>query len=228
MQFIKPTFDAYARQAREANPGAWKGTPLDWLNPRAQALAASWAIKNGHGSAWATYQRALKKSGKAVKGQSKASKPLAGMGQGGSIGLNDSTSVSPIDSLIKLMEKRNPGGAPALNLLRSMSKPRVPTVSMPDRQSQPVGLVNSDGKDWKWLQQQAKRFALRNDDGDSQTTGGSHSKGSEHYDGRAIDFGNAKNTQAQLNAWAAWARKQGLDVLNEGDHMHVSLPGSGT
>lgn len=59
MQFIQPTFDAYARHAREANPGAWKGVKVDWLNPRAQTLAASWAIKNGHGKAWSTFGAAL-------------------------------------------------------------------------------------------------------------------------------------------------------------------------
>lgn len=75
MQFIKPTFDAYARQARAANPGAWKnqGAP-NWNNWQHQALAASWAISVGKGSAWATYDKA-----KATASQS----PLYGKGGGG-------------------------------------------------------------------------------------------------------------------------------------------------
>ena len=58
-QFIEPTFKAYSKQAKEANPQAWEGMGepnfSDW---RHQALTAAWAVKNGHGSAWATYGKA--------------------------------------------------------------------------------------------------------------------------------------------------------------------------
>ena len=58
-QFIEPTFKSYAASAKKANPAAWEGLgELNWLDWRQQALAASWAIKNGHGSAWATYKAA--------------------------------------------------------------------------------------------------------------------------------------------------------------------------
>ena len=58
-QFIEPTFKAYAAQARKANPKAWEGLgELNWLDWRQQALATAWAIKNGKGSAWATYRAA--------------------------------------------------------------------------------------------------------------------------------------------------------------------------
>lgn len=58
-QFIEPTFKSYAASAKKANPKAWEGLgELNWLDWRQQALAASWAIKNGHGSAWATYKAA--------------------------------------------------------------------------------------------------------------------------------------------------------------------------
>jgi hypothetical protein len=72
------------------------------------------------------------------------------------------------------------------------------------------------------------KFGLENDPGDSQTTGGRHTTGSEHYDGRAVDFGDARNSRAQLNAWLQWARSQGFDAIDEGNHIHVSAPGSGT
>lgn len=92
--------------------------------------------------------------------------------------------------------------------------------------TQPTGRPTANG--WQQLQQIAqKRFGLRNDPGNSQTFGGRHSQGSEHYDGRAIDFGTARNSRAQLNAWLKWARGQGYDAIDEGDHVHVSLPGSG-
>ncbi len=85
------------------------------------------------------------------------------------------------------------------------------------------------GRDYRWIQQQGEKlFGLKNDPGDSQTTGGRHTAGSEHYKQRAVDFGTARNSPRQLADWARWARAQGLDVLNEGDHIHVSLPGGGT
>lgn len=68
MQFVAPTFKAYARQARDANPAAWKGVQASWRNPYAQALAASWALANGKGKAWATYDAALKDAGGQLRG----------------------------------------------------------------------------------------------------------------------------------------------------------------
>ena len=50
------------------------------------------------------------------------------------------------------------------------------------------------------------KFGLRID-GSNQTTGGSHTAGSLHYSGHAVDFGDAKNDPAKLRALAAWARK---------------------
>jgi len=57
-QFIDPTFVSYSKEARKANPQAWKGIPTRSSDWRAQALTTSWAIKNGKGKAWATYDRA--------------------------------------------------------------------------------------------------------------------------------------------------------------------------
>lgn len=67
-QFIKPTYTAFARQARQANPAAWKGVSNDWRNPYAQALAASWAFANGKGSHWSTYEKALSDAGGRLRG----------------------------------------------------------------------------------------------------------------------------------------------------------------
>jgi hypothetical protein len=53
-QFIESTFNTDAAAAMAANPGAWSGVPMAWMDPRAQSLAASWAFANGHGGAWAT------------------------------------------------------------------------------------------------------------------------------------------------------------------------------
>lgn len=58
-QFIEPTFKSYAAKAKAANPSAWASLgELNWNDWRQQALAASWAVANGHGSAWSTYKAA--------------------------------------------------------------------------------------------------------------------------------------------------------------------------
>jgi hypothetical protein len=61
-QFIEPTFKGYAPSAQKANPQAWRSAGLvgqpQWLDWRAQALSAAWAISAGHGSAWSTYDSA--------------------------------------------------------------------------------------------------------------------------------------------------------------------------
>ena len=113
---------------------------------------------------------------------------------------------------------REPGQAPA----------PAPAPTPPPPPQGPGQEPVQQGKDWRWIKEMGEtRFGLRNDEGDSQTTGGEHGANSEHYRGRAVDFGDAKNSREQLNAWAQWAREQGLDVLDEGNHIHVSLPGQG-
>lgn len=57
VQFIPTTLEAYKREAMKANPSAWVGVKPG--SAKEQLLAASWAIANGHGSAWSTYQKAL-------------------------------------------------------------------------------------------------------------------------------------------------------------------------
>lgn len=60
MQFVKPTFDGFAKQAAAANPNAWAryNGQYNYRDPRQQALAAAWGIANGKGSHWSTYGRA--------------------------------------------------------------------------------------------------------------------------------------------------------------------------
>ncbi len=98
--------------------------------------------------------------------------------------------------------------------------------SSPTAQGDSSGSVTATS--WKDLQRMGRtKFGLQNDPGDSQTTGGGHTRGSEHYDGRAIDFGTARNSVSQLKKAMAWYKSKGFDVLWEGDHLHVSMPGSG-
>ncbi len=53
-QFIEPTYNSMSAQAMAANPSAWAGVNNSWLDPKAQALTASWAFTHGQGSHWAT------------------------------------------------------------------------------------------------------------------------------------------------------------------------------
>jgi hypothetical protein len=58
-QFIEPTFKSMAPKAKAANPKAWEGLgELNWMDWRQQALVCAWAIANGQGSHWATYNAA--------------------------------------------------------------------------------------------------------------------------------------------------------------------------
>lgn len=89
------------------------------------------------------------------------------------------------------------------------------------------------------------QFDLRID-GNNQTTGGNHQSGSFHYSGRAVDFGDAKNSTEKLRRFAAWARQnaqhikefyynplgwgikngkviKGLSVKGHDDHVHIAI-----
>lgn len=214
-QFIEPTFNAYAKSARAANPAAWRGVEMKWSNPNAQALAAAWAMANGKGSAWTTYKRAVKAAG-GVKPNRLASGLATAVSS-----MNTATPEPGSDDDALRFIFKGSRWEEFLND-KTYASPITPTAATPTTPTGPIG------RDYRWLQQQGQRlFGLRNDPGNSQTNGGRHSNGSEHYDNRAIDFGTARNTPQQLARWMAWARRQGLDVLNEGDHIHVSLPGSG-
>jgi hypothetical protein len=193
---------------------------MNWRDPKAQALAASWAIANGKGKAWATYGRALNAS---HSGTGKDAR----VGLVGNVPLPAGTGVSAVAGLFN-----KPGQQWFASFLQAAAARRGGSSSAPPGAvtTQPyVGHGKMPaGRNYQWIQQMGEKlFGLHNDPGDSQTIGGHHTKGSEHYKGRAVDFGGARNSPQQLKQWEAWARAQGLDVLNEGDHIHVSLPGGG-
>jgi hypothetical protein len=218
MQFIESTFAGNARHAKDANPAAWAGVPMQWLNPKAQALAASWAIANGHGSQWTTYDRA-----KAMGSNSSGANRYVSGG-----GMNSAPHVS-----VGHTGGTEPGYANALAFVLQGSPYEgltLPTIQAPSRpklttRHSTSGVIATGYKQLQHLGESL--FGLKNDPGDHQTTGGTHTAGSEHYAGRAIDFGTARNSRSALNAWKAYAKKHGYDVLDEGNHIHVSLPGGG-
>lgn len=256
-QFIQPTFSAFSRQARAANPNAWKGIKDDWRNPYAQALTTAWAIKNGKGSHWATYQRAL--GGGAMPG-----KAAGGQGMGGTTGwslpgqkITYQVQVpgKPLDTgaLARIGQhfKNQPWKIDNLQQpILDAAAPRMKTMTAR------VGAFNFAGQPgmgggnvvygggvpqrkpgeagWQYLQRVGQSmFGLRNDPGNYQTTGGNHAANSWHYKNTAIDFGNARNSTAKLNAWYNWLNQNrrvlGIAELLKEDwggpngHVHAAL-----
>jgi len=69
----------------------------------------------------------------------------------------------------------------------------------------------------------------------TSTTGGSHSAGSAHYQGRAIDVRTLDHTNQQVNEFIRDARNHGIIVRDErvrppnqsvwsGPHLHLQVP----
>jgi hypothetical protein len=116
----------------------------------------------------------------------------------------------------------------------SQDQPAEQADGVPDV---PVGMVanvpalpRKNGEEgWQYLQRLGSTlFGLQNDPGQAQTIGGRHATNSFHYSGRAIDFGDARNSRDQLNAWMQWVdqNREALGVtelLDEGDHIHVAV-----
>lgn len=236
MQFIKPTFDAFARQAREANPAAWAGVKVDWMNPQAQALAASWAIANGKGGHWATFKDALRDAGvKSAKGaqQPRSAPQQPRMQPQQSYGLQAAgplVSASLLDdgSFLKgyLNSRANDPGPTIQTPAAAPRAAKAP--SAPTKGGVPPRRPGETGQQYLDRVLMAK-FGLKHDPGNSQTTGGRHTANSYHYrgGGQATDFGNARNTEAQLAAAKRYvdANAAALGIaesLDEGDHMHFA------
>lgn len=202
-QFIQPTYNAFSRQAREANPDAWAGVKDDWRDPMAQALTTAWAITNGKGSHWATYKAALKEAG-AQNARGPASTPQRAkvQPQQPSYGLVDAgplTSTNLLDdgSFLKgYLQRRASDPIQTLRTPAAASAPRgrapASKGGVPPRRPGETGQQYLD-------RVLMSKFGLKHDPGNGQTTGGKH-KGRGHYDGRAADFGDALNTPAQLQA----------------------------
>lgn len=244
-QFIPSTFEWFAPLARKANPKAWAGVPMDFRDWRAQALATSWAVANGKGSHWATYDRAKAAAGGAVSAEEGGSggEPASGLAEGSEPlsvsrgGVFDAKQKDVLESMFgdsKIMNhafglldstRQNKtgggmaaegGGGADLSAAESVASLEV----LPRR---------SGEANWQYLQRLGQTmFGLQNDPGDSQTTGGGHRRNSRHYSGNAIDFGDARNSRPALNKWMAFLQanreKLGIkELLDEGDHIHAAL-----
>lgn len=251
-QLIEPTFDSYYDQAFSANPKAFTNLGAkNWHDWRQQAQTTAWAIKNGHGGAWATFANA---------GGNSPSKGL--VGQGGvdlpsrheSLLGGDSGALQDIKSKYEKYGNKaqillgdEPGILQAYNkgLAKNLQHEvdAIPKAGTSTINYAGPGAVGGSGiwgsvgslprgqneLAYQYLQRLGHNlFGLRNDPGDSQTTGGHHAQGSDHYSGLAVDFGNALNSQSQLNAWKKYLQEHSQElgvkqILDEGDHVHASL-----
>jgi hypothetical protein len=119
-------------------------------------------------------------------------------------------------------EPVDPGFAP--------TKP-APTATTPASGGKDVPARRPGEPGWKYLQRIGGMFGLKNDAGDSQTTGGKHTANSNHYKGKAIDYGNVKNSPEQISKFINYvkANKEALgadEIIWQSDghynHGHVS------
>lgn len=125
------------------------------------------------------------------------------------------------------------GDDPVFNMAAQSAASAKPSVQGPVVQTGagvPARLPGEKG--WQYLQRiGSSMFGLKNDPGNSQSTGGKHTAGSNHYKGKAIDFGNGRNSEAQLNKFHSYLNQNrgalGVDELiwkapGHYDHLHVS------
>lgn len=243
MQFIQPTFNSFYDQAYEANPEAFKNLgPKNWRDPRQQILVASHAIANGNGSHWATYDRARAAGGSSGSGEqptgryaetftyknrlSPEAAKRAAAPSGGTIGQSwlarqkgTNAEMSGFQNEILMRTNMRPGGATS-----SPTGTDVGAFKYLPRRPGETGQ--------QYLDRLAATGGLRHDPGNSQTTGGQHSAGSDHYVGKATDYGDALNDPALLDAWANFLNQNSSQIgINQvlwqdggdhDDHVHAS------
>ena len=216
MQFIQPTFTGFMGEAQQDSPEVFnKWGAGDWMNPEAQTALAAWAFSQGKGSHWSTYDRAGDTAGPstATEGESGSGRAPASRGRMAAF-------------------SGNPGLMSAMN--RRMQRRQAQEAISQSSSGSGGGYFNQDpkasGRDWAWIQKHGgNKFGLTNDPGIGQTYGGGHAAGSRHYSGKAIDWGNAKNTFDQLNKAAQYYQQQPWvnEVLWQSpghmDHLHVGL-----
>jgi len=232
LQFIEPTYRSFSKEARKANPAAWKGVADNWRDPRAQALTAAWAITNGKGGHWATYKAALADAGaKNAKGQKAPSIPGAAPSPG--YGLleaapgKSATAGLLEDGFLKSFLERRAARQPMQQVAPAPAGPNVQTGDGAHARRK-----GETGQQYLDRVLQAK-FGLQHDPGNSQTTGGKHAEGSGHRKGTATDYGDARNDPKVLAAADDWldANKDALglsfawygaqDDPGHADHLHA-------
>jgi len=193
MQFIQPTFDSFYGKASAARPELFGSLgQKNWMDPEQQIATTAWALSQGLGSHWATYDRA------------KGSQTLPAA-SAGSMG----TTPSKHMALAQIHAQRGQAGPELMKKLSSFSPTTGSVAGVPGISSGPAPTYTGPvATDYLRLQNLGSTmFGLRNDPGAYQTTGGRHRPDSQHYSGHAIDFGSARNTQQQLQSWWDYLNK---------------------
>lgn len=218
MQFIRPTFESFWNEARQQRPDLFRGSGNfgSWQD---QARLAAWAMANGKGSHWATYDRARQSAGgvdvpdpSPVTGGAQAPAQVA---QPGHTSTAWRRMLGEDNTVAALLDRRHSRQPTLENLASFTTEADVSAGSAASGTD--VGpfrfLPRRPGElGWQYLQRLGSLGGLENDPGNSQTTGGRHAPGSPHYDGRAIDYGDARNSRELLDQWAAFLR-QNFDQL---------------
>lgn len=274
MQFIQPTFNSFLTDARKARPNVFKQwSSQDWKDPEAQTALTAWAIRNGKGSHWATFNDAQKgiggplftaknwNYGKGLDGEQTVLKGrqqiTPGKFTGGDIegGPNDKylKNLSMIfrgsPRTAAILAKQHIGDNPM-----SISPMKFQGGTYKDTQTKlpgawtmftPTGNTAIDK-----LNSIKEYFGMANDSTagwayNPQMGSGSHASGSLHYDDKAIDWGDARNSRQQFNRLGQWAKSNapsiqeffydplGWHIKNgqvvqgafggHGDHAHLGL-----
>lgn len=213
MQYIQPTFNSFYDQAAAARPDLFQSLgPKDWMNPEQQIATTAWALSQGKGGHWATYDRALSQAGgklrvpqgqfalessqNAIQGPLKAdTKKLKA--------LNELAEWDPV----KYGYKRD-------KYLASMQQAPQQQAAAPDNPYMPQG-----GSVMDRMQSFIKQFGIQFDSSapwhqNPQQGGGQHTAGSHHYGGTAFDIGDARNNPQVLGRVSQYV-KQNPQMFNE-------------
>lgn len=201
-QFIDPTFKAFSRQAKQANPAAWKNIPTNSNDWRAQALTFAWAAKNGKGGHWATFDRAkqaaqnsqpVNKSAN-IPQTTQASQPLSG-------------GIDKKALALQMVFKDNPRMQNLLNYKTVYDQRKQKTFDPYTDTPQQVAALDANNP----FSSVEKMFGLKQSSSDNDARG-VHTENSFHYQKtphgvRAYDYGDAKNNPATLKKLAAYLKQ---------------------
>lgn len=204
MQFIKPTFDAFYRQASAARPDVFRGLgPKDWMNPEQQIATTAWALKNNKGSHWATYDRALSKAGGKLEGRrywDGSETPQNASQARLEVTPGSGPDPDKVEAFQKLAAWDNPryGGELAQYLKDNPYRQQQISVHHPNDGHDHSDWSPAGNNTMQRMKSFINRWGIKFDSNNPwhanpQQGGGKHTAGSYHYANSAFDVGDAKN-----------------------------------
>lgn len=218
MQFIEPTFESFYPQAAAARPDLFRELGAkNWKDPQQQIATTAWALSQGLGGHWATYD--------------KASKGTVSPSQG----FSAPSGVDPRGlAYARLKALRGGAGEPLLKKIGLAQQMIGQQTGLPQASGGDLSVFGEGGREsYKPLFNHLQgKFGIRLDPGTGQTTGGRHVADSLHYDGRAFDIGSALNAAQLPSIWDYLTKNRGRFGITEllwedrgtgNEHIHVGL-----